>query len=78
VDATVLEIIELPDGEIALKRVDDDSLPLVKISFSEESEIMLDSMKMEIARVMIEAGMQAFAEMNAMKAVEEEDSALLH
>lgn len=76
-DSTVLEIIELPDGEIALKRVDDDSLPLVKIIFSEESEIMLDTMKMEIARVMIEAGMQAFAEINAMK-TEEEDPTLLH
>jgi hypothetical protein len=77
VEATVLEIIELPDGEVALKRVDDDSQPLVKISFSEESEILLDTMKMEIARVMIEAGMQAFAELSAMNA-EEKDPALIH
>lgn len=77
-DSTVLEIIELPDGEIVLKRVDDNSQPLVKISFSEESVSMLDSMKLEIARVMIEAGMQAFAEINSMRIADEEEAVFLH
>lgn len=65
-DVDLLEIIELPDGDIVLRRADEEGEPLVKISFSPESELMLQSMKMDIARIMIEAGMNAFAEMNAL------------
>lgn len=75
-EAAVLEIIELPNGEVALKRVDDDSSPLVKIRFSKESEVLLDSMKMHIARVMIEAGMDAYAELNTLAL--ENDETILH
>jgi hypothetical protein len=32
-----LEIVDLGDGEIVLQRADDDSEPLVAITFSEES-----------------------------------------
>lgn len=73
----LLEIVELPDGEIALRRVDDDGLPLLKICFSPESEQMLHSIKMDIARIMIEAGMDAFAELSA-EAVPEDGTVILH
>lgn len=75
-EETVLEIIELPNGEIALKRIDDDSSPLVKIRFSKESEVLLDNMKMLVARAMIEAGMDAYAELNAIAL--DDDAVVLH
>ncbi len=77
-DSSLLELVELSDGAIALKRVDDDSKPLVKIRFSDESEFALDKMKMLIARAMIEAGIDAFAELNSSHEEDEEDILTLH
>ena len=77
-DSSLLELVELSDGAIALKRVDDDSKPLVKIRFSDESEFALDKMKMLIARAMIEAGIDAFAELNATPEEDEDEVLTLH
>lgn len=63
-ESAVLELIELSSGEIALKRIDSDDKPLVKIQFSDESEMALESMKMLVARAMVEAGIEAFSEMS--------------
>ena len=59
--ASLLEIVDLGDGEIALQRADDDSEPLVVISFSEESRIYLMDNGLEVAKAMIQAGIQAAA-----------------
>lgn len=77
-ESSLLELVELSDGAIALKRVDDDSKPLVKIRFSDESEFALDNMKMMIARAMIEAGIDAYAELNAHSQEDEEEILTLH
>ena len=76
-EADLLEIVELPSGEVVLRRADDDGEPLVTISFSPESELMLQALKMEVARAMIEAGMNAYAEMTSIPE-ELEDIAILH
>jgi hypothetical protein len=61
VSASLLEIVDLGDGEVVLQRADDASEPLVTIRFSEESRLYLMDNGMEIARVMIQAGIQAAA-----------------
>jgi hypothetical protein len=61
VPASLLEIIDLGDGEIVLQRADDDSEPLVRISFSDESRVYLMDNGLEVAKAMIQAGIQAAA-----------------
>jgi len=58
-----LEIVEMEDGEIVLQRADDDSEPLVRIYFSDESRDYMMDKSLDVARVMIQAGMQAVAEL---------------
>lgn len=61
----VLEIVQLPNGDIVLKRGDDDVEPLVSISFSEESKAYIDGVELDIAKVMIQAGIQAAAHIHS-------------
>jgi len=61
VSASLLEIIDLGDGEIVLQRADDDSEPLVTIRFSDESRVYLMDNGLEVAKAMIQAGIQAAA-----------------
>ena len=58
---SLLEIVDLGDGEIVLQRADDDSEPLVTIRFSEESQLYLMDNGLEVAKAMIQAGIQAAA-----------------
>ena len=59
--ASLLEIVDLGDGEVVLQRADDDSDPLVTIRFSDESRIYLMDNGLEVAKAMIQAGIQAAA-----------------
>jgi hypothetical protein len=63
VPASFLEIVELDDGEVVLQRVDDDAEPLLRIKFSEESRLYIMDNGLEIAKVMIQSGIQAAAAM---------------
>ena len=60
---SILEIIELSDGEVVLQRAEDDSGPLVTIRFSEESRLYLMGNGLEVAKAMIQAGIQVAAEL---------------
>ena len=60
---SILEIVELSDGEVVLQRAEDESRPLVSIRFSEESKLYLMDHGLEVARAMIQAGIQAAAEL---------------
>jgi len=53
------EIIQLSNGDYALRRVDDDGAPLVRISFSEEAKDTMDDRQMQVAKAMIAAGIDA-------------------
>ncbi|SES76760.1 MULTISPECIES: hypothetical protein [Marinobacter] len=66
------EIVQLSDGDYALKRVDDESAPLVKISFSQEARELMENRDMTVARAMIDAGIQAVSHIN--DAVDWEDA----
>ena len=59
--SSLLEIIELPDGDIILQRADEDGEPLVEIRFSDETRVYLMDGALEVARAMIQAGIQAAA-----------------
>jgi hypothetical protein len=68
VATALLEIVDLGDGEIVLQRAEDDSQPLLRIQFSDEARDYLMDNGLEVAKVMIQAGMQAAA------AISEKDS----
>ena len=72
--AALLGIVDLGDGEVVLQRADDDSEPLVSIQFSEEASAYLMENNLEVAKVMIQAGIQAVAKMAEMSGVEMESS----
>lgn len=70
--ASLLEIVDLGDGEIVLQRADDDSEPLVTICFSEESRVYMMDSGLEVAKAMIQAGIQAAAAIAEQGEVETE------
>lgn len=57
--ASFFEIIQLTDGDYALRRIDDDAAPLVRISFSAEAREMMEDKEMAVAKAMIAAGIEA-------------------
>jgi hypothetical protein len=71
---SLLEILDLGGGEVVLQRADDDSEPLVSIRFSEEASNYLMENNLEVAKVMIQAGIQAAAKIAEMSGLEIESS----
>ncbi|HEX4881952.1 MAG TPA: hypothetical protein VFV18_06370 [Porticoccaceae bacterium] len=57
--STLFEIVELPDGEFALQRAGEEGEPLVRIEFSEEARVYLLDSGLDVARAMIDAGIEA-------------------
>ena len=78
------EIIQLPDGDYALRRTDGSGDPLVRIRFSDEARHYLSDASVDIARVMIDAGIEAVELMSNRegatdeKPLEEEGPRTLH
>jgi hypothetical protein len=70
-----LEIVDLGNGEIVLQRADDDSEPLVTIRFSEESTLYLMDNGLEVAKAMIQAGIQAASALAEQGEMEVEETA---
>ena len=60
--STLYEIVELPNGDVALQRANEKGEPLVSIRFSKESLHILNGAKLDVAKVMIEAGLGAASE----------------
>lgn len=60
---SILEIVELSEGEIVLQNAEGDSSPLVTIRFSDETSLYLMGNGLEVARAMIQAGIQAAADL---------------
>ncbi len=68
--ASLLEIIDRGDGEIVVQRADDDSEPLVTILFSHEARAYMMDNGLEVAKAMIQAGIQAAAMISERSDVE--------
>lgn len=77
-DTEILEIVELANGEIALRRPDTQTEPLVSIRFSEESRHFLGNIRPLVAKAMIEAGIQAVQDLREPNwdEIEEDDEEL--
>ncbi|GMG88163.1 hypothetical protein [Biformimicrobium ophioploci] len=67
------EIIELTDGDIALRRAGHDEAPLVRIRFSSQSLNFLQDHKISVAKAMMEAGIQAVQEIHEDSVLDEEE-----
>ena len=65
--AAVFEIVELSDGDIALKRSDGEGEPLVRISFSGDAKSSFPQQHLEIAKAMIEAGVRKVGELSGVQ-----------
>lgn len=64
----MLEIVELENGEVVLRRADSSegsSEPFVKISFSEEAKALINYQSAQLGRMMISMGLQAVARAHA-------------
>jgi len=65
VEHSVLEIVELDNGEVVLQQAGSSGKPLLNIRFSDESQTYLETfgnLKLLVARAMIQAGVQVFSE----------------
>ncbi len=54
-----LELVELPNGDIVLQRSEGDDKPIVTIRFSDETKEHISGSHLELAKVMIQAGLEA-------------------
>lgn len=70
---SLLEIVDLGNGEVVLQRADDTSGPLLRIQFSEESRLYVMDNCLEVAKAMIQAGIEATAEITDQGEVEIEE-----
>jgi hypothetical protein len=62
--AKLYEIIRLSDGSFALQQADGEAEPLVKVLFSKEAEHFLAGSSEEVAKVMIDAGVEAVEDLS--------------
>ena len=54
-----LNLAQLPDGTIVLRRSDDHKNPIVKIEFSREPKDFLQGQELTVAKQMIRAGIES-------------------
>ena len=57
-----LEIVELPDGRIVLRRAEDDAA-LVTLDFSNEAKAFLQGAHVDVAKAMLTVGLQMAGKM---------------
>lgn len=69
---TEFELIMMDNGEVALKRSGSDE-PLVRINFSKEVLNYLDGKHVDVAKSMMDAGIQTVFEINEERAPESID-----
>ncbi|WP_339898670.1 hypothetical protein [uncultured Gilvimarinus sp.] len=64
--ASLYEIVELSNGDVVLQRADENGEPLVSIRFSAESLSFMRDGKFDVAKAMIEAGMEVAGDLADM------------
>ncbi|MEX1667733.1 hypothetical protein AB4876_02355 [Zhongshania guokunii] len=70
-----LELVELANGDVVLQRSEGDENPLVTIRFSKETREHINGSCLEIARAMVQAGIEAAAISADNEAFADEDEA---
>ena len=61
VPTALLEIIEVAQGRVVLRRADGRGDPLIEVSFSTETLSYMNDVCLDVAKVMIQAGIAAVA-----------------
>lgn len=73
------EIIELANGEVALRRADSNDDPLLVIRFSDEAKERLKEQRLDVARAMISAGVQVATEIESGEETDDmDDEVIVH
>ncbi|MBM97469.1 MAG: hypothetical protein CMI09_16650 [Oceanospirillaceae bacterium] len=73
--ASLFEIIELSNGEVALRRIDEpDGEPLLRIRFSDDAKLSLNDHHLEVASVMVEAALRRVGELSGSEPYEKDDA----
>ena len=74
----VLEIVELDEGELAIRNPESDSEePIMSVNFSEELTEKLSETRLEVARAMLTAGIQMITEAGVSLEDEEQEEAVV-
>ena len=73
---TTVELVHLNNGDIALRRADSPEQPMVVIRFSDTSLNLLAPDKLDIARAMVEAGIQRFGEIQVRRVEEAKEATM--
>jgi hypothetical protein len=68
----VIELVKLENGDIALRNAESPDEHLLTITFSDPVKGMLQFDQMEVARAMVEAGMDSFREIQVQRIKEVE------
>lgn len=77
----VIELIQLPNGDVVLRDSENPDHSLVTIKFSDHVESLLPADKLNIGKAMIEAGIERFGEIQYQRmedAQEASEAGLLH
>lgn len=77
----VIELVQLPNGDIALRDSQNPERPLVTIKFSDAVENLLPADKLDIGKAMVEAGIQRFGEIQYQRGQDTQaanEAGLLH
>jgi hypothetical protein len=62
--SSLYEIVVLPDGEVVLQRSNAEDEPLIRINFSDEAVLYLGDSSIDIAKIMIDAGIEAVEQLS--------------
>ena len=76
--ANLYEVVMLTNGDVVLKRVDETEEPLIRISFSEEARDLLNDMQLDVARAMIDAGIDVVEQIDLFADEAPVESRTLH
>lgn len=77
----IMELLQLENGDIVLRDSESKDEPLMTLSFSEELEKMVQGAKLDIAKVMLEAGIRRHQEIlfaSEQEQTKQSDGGLLH
>ncbi len=72
-----LEIVELPDGSIVLRRAEDEEV-LATLDFSDDAKVFLQGQHVEIAKAMFSVGVQMAGRVSEGEFEQEERPHVLH
>jgi hypothetical protein len=71
--SSLYEIVMLPDGQVVLQRANEEGEPLIRINFSDEAKFYLNDTTIDIAKAMIDAGIDAVEELSTEALSVDED-----